>query len=70
MQRNDKGRVAQATNWFEQMGKKSPVAEDLAQMLYALLIGCYSVFPPIKGDALVGMITRFLTASGVLKENK
>jgi AcrR family transcriptional regulator len=70
MQRTDEERVAHATHWFEQMGKKSPLAEDLAQMLYALLIGCYSVFPPIKGVALIGMITRFLTATGVLKENK
>ena len=60
VQRVDEIRVAQARVWFEKMGHGSTQAQWLAKTLYALLIGCYSIFPPIDGQAMKENITQFL----------
>jgi AcrR family transcriptional regulator len=67
--RVDEARVAQARVWFERMGHTSTNAEWLARMLYSLLIGCYSVFPPVEGEILQKTISQFLQISDAYKEN-
>jgi len=68
VQRVDEARVAQARVWFEKMGHDSTQAEWLARMLYVLLIGCYSIFPPIQGDKLQKTMTQFLQIAATYKE--
>jgi AcrR family transcriptional regulator len=66
--RVDEARVAQARVWFEKLGHDSTHAERLARMLYALLIGCYSIFPPIEGEILQKTITQFLQIAATYQE--
>lgn len=68
VQRVDEIRVAQARLWFEKMGHDFAQAELLARMLYALLIGCYSSFPPIEGDILKETMTQFMQIAATYKE--
>lgn len=68
VQRVDEARVAQAQVWFEKLGHDSTQADRLAKMLYALLIGCYSIFPPIDGEILQKTITQFLQIAATFKE--
>jgi AcrR family transcriptional regulator len=68
VQRVDEARVAQAQVWFEKLGHDSSQAERLSKMLYALLIGCYSIFPPINGEILQKTITHFLQITTNFKE--
>jgi hypothetical protein len=67
VQRIDETRMAHAQRWFEQLEHDSQQAEGLSRMLNALLIGCYSVFPPILGEALQKTIIHFLHTTGTLK---
>jgi AcrR family transcriptional regulator len=64
----DEARVAQARVWFEKMGHDSTQAEWLARMLYALLIGCYSIIPPIEGEVLQKNISQLLQITATFKE--
>lgn len=66
MQHIDEERLIQAQRWFEQSGQTQNT-RDLARMFYTLLIGCYSVFPPIKGETLKSFIKQFLIMTGTLK---
>lgn len=68
VQRVDETRVAQARVWFETMGHSSTRAEWLARILYALLIGCYSIFPPIQGEVLQETMTQFMQIAATFKE--
>ncbi|BCY19557.1 TetR family transcriptional regulator (plasmid) [Leptolinea sp. HRD-7] len=68
VQRVDEARIAQARRWFEMMGYDSTRAEGLARMLYALLVGCYSIFPPVQGEILQKTMTEFLQIASKHKE--
>jgi AcrR family transcriptional regulator len=68
VQRVDEARVAQTRIWFAKLGHDSSQAERLSRMLYALLIGCYSIFPPIDGEILHKTITHFLQITETVKE--
>jgi AcrR family transcriptional regulator len=68
VQRIDEARVAYAQGWFEQLGHEPQQAEQLSKMLNTLLIGCYSIFPPIQAEALQKTMSRFLQISGALKD--
>ena len=70
VQRVDEARVAQAQVWFEKLGHDSTQAEGLSRMFYALLIGCYSIFPPIDGEILQKTITYFLKITTTFKEKE
>jgi hypothetical protein len=50
------------------LGHDSTQAAWLARMLYALLIGCYSIFPPINGEILQKTITQFLQITATFTE--
>lgn len=60
VQRIDDVRVAHARRWFRLAQKEETLADQLARLFNALLIGCYSVFPPLTGDILKQTIQSFL----------
>ncbi|MFZ6029606.1 MAG: TetR/AcrR family transcriptional regulator [Chloroflexota bacterium] len=68
VQRIDETRVAHARRWFEQSGHTAQQAERLSRMLNALLIGCYTIFPPVLGETLQETIFHFLHITGTIQE--
>lgn len=58
-------RVSQAQRWFQPVARDDGEAQLMARTFNALLVGCYSVLPPIVGPALRQTVTTFLRFYGI-----
>lgn len=68
VERVDAQRVAVAQGWFSQVIPAPQQAQFMAKLFNTLLVGCYSVSPPIIGEELVDFIQTFLRQIGIGQE--
>jgi len=61
--RIDELRTAHAERWFSLVGAQHPA--ELARLLNMLLIGSYSVFPPLSGNRLKAIMQSFFDLAGI-----
>jgi AcrR family transcriptional regulator len=55
----DRHRLNLLKEMFISLGKDEPHSELLAQMLYTMLVGCYSIIPPLETEKLLSMYAEF-----------
>ncbi len=65
VQRIDELRIDTARRWFQRVNNDSLQANSLASLFNALLVGCYSVFPPLLREDLQQNVSLFLKLAGV-----
>jgi len=63
LERVDVMRVERAATWFRP-GLSEADARAVARSMYALLVGCYSILPPVDGDELQHIMAEFFGRYG------
>jgi AcrR family transcriptional regulator len=58
----DGKRLLLLVDMFQKMGRDSARAELMAQILYTMLVGCYSIIPPIQIETLLLLYAEFKRA--------
>jgi hypothetical protein len=59
LERFDHRRLAIVVDMMIRITGREKEADILAYMLYTMMVGCYSIMPPIEGDHLQVLIDRF-----------
>ncbi|MBV7336151.1 TetR/AcrR family transcriptional regulator [Chloroflexi bacterium TSY] len=61
-QRIDEQRLVYVERLFLEMGSESAQAHQIAQMIYAMYIGCTHMLPPIEGTPMIQLFEEFRRA--------
>ena len=65
LERTDRARLEIGQRWFQTVTNDEGKANLMARMLNSLLVGCYSVIPPVLGEELRELMGEFFRLYGL-----
>ncbi|MBN1119472.1 MAG: TetR/AcrR family transcriptional regulator [Anaerolineae bacterium] len=65
VERVDAGRVEIVRRWLGDVSASDDQAYAFSRLMNTLLVGCYSVIPPIVGEDLVAFMQEFFALTGI-----